>query len=258
MNDRIFLISGRNFDGCYPHLTHWYQLLDSLIMLLTITIKNFFHRMGQIYHVWNRGVDGRNIFLDDHDRLRFLDTLRFLNTVRHIAIKDLDRGNLLEIQSGERLVAIFAYTLLGNHFHLSLKELRTGGMSKFIKKIGIGYTLYFNIRHERRGRLFERSMQWKTVSSDQYFQHLIAYIHLNALDAYDKDWRAGKMKSKEKFEILSKYKWSSAKLYLGKDDDDLIDVENLRLHYPASCFKNHRKYLCGWSTRNLPEIESRE
>jgi len=214
--------------------------------------------MGQIYHVWNRGVDGRNIFLDNRDRRRFLDTLRFLNTVRHVAIKDLDRDNLPEVEPREKLVAIFSYTLLNNHFHLCLKELRVGGMTKFIKKLGTGYTLYFNIRRERRGRLFERSMQWKTVSSDQYFQHLIAYIHLNTLDAYDKDWRAGKMKDKEKFEIMSKYKWSSAKFYLGKDTDDLIDMDNLRLHYPDHCFKNHRKYLRGWSTRNLPEVEPRE
>ena len=211
--------------------------------------------MGGIYHVWNRGVDGRKIFINDRERRRFVNSLRFFNTIRHVSIKDLDFENLPEVEPRERLIAIFAYTLLENHFHLCLKELRPNGMSKFIRKLGTGYTLYFNIKHERRGRLFERSMQWKSVLSDQYFQHLIAYIHLNSLDAYDKDWRTGTLKEKEKLAIMRKYLWSSAKSFLCEIPDVIIDKEQLSLHYPESCMKNHWKYLRGWSTRQLPEVE---
>jgi putative transposase len=214
--------------------------------------------MGQIYHVWNRGVDGRDIFLDDNDRYRFLLTLGALNTIKHVAIRNLGVVGFLEVEPREKLVAIFAYTLLNNHFHLCLKELRPGGMTKFISKLSTGYTLYFNLKHKRRGRLFERSMQWKIILNDRYFQHLIAYIHLNSLDAYDKKWREGVLCKKEKLDIMRKYQWSSARSYIKNTFDPLIDVNNLNMHYPADYIKNHWKYLSGWSMRYLPEIEPRE
>lgn len=214
--------------------------------------------MGGIYHVWNRGVDGRNIFLGKSDRIRFLRSLRAFNTIHRVIIRDLDWDNLPEVEPLEKLVAIFAYTLLGNHFHICLKELRPGGLTKFIRKFGTGYSLYFNIKHERRGRLFERTMQWKSVSNDRYFQHLIAYIHLNTLDAHDKDWRSGTLRNREKLEILRKYEWSSAKSFLDRTSNSLIDIEHLKMHYPSSCLKNHWKYLSGWSTRQFPEVEPRE
>lgn len=213
--------------------------------------------MEQIYHVWNRGVDGRRIFSDDNDRYRFLLALEAFNSIKPIAIRNLGVVGFLEVEPRERLVAIFAYTLLGNHFHICLKELRQGGLTKFLRKLGTGYTLYFNTKHKRCGRLFERTMQWKPVSTDRYFQHLIAYIHLNSLDALDKHWRTGDLRNQEKLRMMREYRWSSAKSYLCRSYDPLIDSAHLRLHYPIGCLKNHWKYLRGWSTRNFLEVEPR-
>jgi len=214
--------------------------------------------MSQIYHLWNRGVDGRVIFLDNNDRKRFLRALDKFNSFEKVRLSELDDDPFHEMPSREKLVAIFAYTLLDNHFHICAKELVTNGMTLFLRKLGIGYTLYFNLRHKRRGRLFERKIQMKKINNDQYFQHLIAYVHLNVLDTVSKKWREGKMTKPEKLNYLTEYKWSSAKSFLGKSTDPLVDFVELSSVYPTDCFKQHKKYLIGWSERNFHEIASRE
>jgi len=213
--------------------------------------------MSQIYHLWNRGVDGRKIVLDDRDRVRFLRALEMFNSKGKIRLSELD-ADFHEVLPREKLVSIFAYTLLDNHFHFCAKEKVEGGMTKFLRKLGTGYTLYFNLRHKRRGRLFERKIQSKLIGNDQYFQHLIAYIHLNVLDAVCKDWRLGTQKSSEKIELMSGYRWSSAKSYLGIPDDSIIDFHELSVVYPSDCFKQHKKYLKNWSSRNFHEVAPRE
>ena len=208
-----------------------------------------------IYHIWNRGVDGRPIFIDDRDRKRFLRSLDKFNTDQPVR---LNGENFYEVAPRKKQVAIFAYTLLDNHFHISLKELEQGGFTKFSRKLGTGYTLYFNKTHDRRGRLFERKIQSKKVTNDQYFQHLIAYIHLNVLDMVSKDWRAGHLSQAKKLDLLLRYRWSSARAYLGNFSDPLVDFKELSLHYPMDSFKQHKKYLLGWSKRNFDEVAPRE
>jgi putative transposase len=171
--------------------------------------------MFQIYHLWNRGVDGRRIFIDIRDRKRFLSALKKFNCPGPIRLDRLMDDDFDEVAPRQKLVAIFAYTLLDNHFHICAKEIVPGGMTKFLRKLGTGYTLYFNLRHKRRGRLFERRMQTKRITNDRYFQHLIAYIHLNVLDIISKEWRDGELKNEERINELLKYRWSSAKSFVG-------------------------------------------
>jgi REP element-mobilizing transposase RayT len=204
--------------------------------------------MKLIYHLWDRGVDGRSIFIDDKDRRRFMLSLEKFNSVNPVRIRSDINAEVLPRQ---KLVGILAYTLLDNHFHLCIKELTDGGMTDFIRKLGTGYTLYFNLRHKRRGRLFERKIQHKIISSDRYFQHLIAYIHLNVLDSIGKEWRLGKLVDERKIEALEAYRWSSARAYVGNETDPLIDYKELAESYPADCFRQHKRYILDWTARQL-------
>lgn len=87
------------------------------------------------------------------------------------------------------LVALGAFCLMPNHFHLVLKEVSEGGITAFMRKIGTAYTLYFNSRHERAGNLFLKPFKSRHVSTDNYFQHLINYVHCNPAALYEPQWK---------------------------------------------------------------------
>ena len=110
---------------------------------------------GETYHIFNRGVDKRSIFSDKLDYYRFYNSLILFNTVKQ-------SGSIFElrwkngwIREQSPLVDINAYCLLNNHYHLLLTQVVDGGISEFMKRLGGGYTSYFNERNKRSGSLFQ-------------------------------------------------------------------------------------------------------
>jgi REP element-mobilizing transposase RayT len=91
---------------------------------------------GGIYHIYNRGVERRKVFMDGRDYLRFLAQLR----------QCLDR---------EPSITILAYCLMPNHFHLLLKQSESQAVGHFMQRLSIAYTMYFNIKRRRVGPLFQ-------------------------------------------------------------------------------------------------------
>lgn len=132
----------------------------------------------EFYHVFNRGVDKRSIFKDQRDVSRFLQSMDEFN--------DLEPIGSLYIKSFEDnkpkknpLVEIICYCLNPNHYHLLLKELQSGGISEFMKRLNGGYTWYFNHRHKRSGSLFQGTYKAKHINDNNYLLHLSVYINLN-------------------------------------------------------------------------------
>lgn len=135
----------------------------------------------EIYHVYNRGTDKRQIFLNKNDYLRFYQTLNVFNVVTPIV--NFDSALVLHkkgIQS-EKLVEILAYALLPNHYHLVLKQLVDGGISEFIKRIAGGYTSYFNLEQKRSGVLFQGKFKRVHVDTDEQLNYLLVYVNENHL-----------------------------------------------------------------------------
>ena len=144
---------------------------------------------GEYFHVMVRGNNRQNIFLDDEDRQRFLDTMRRF--------------------SPETGVGILAWCLMSNHVHLLLKA--EGMPDLFMKKLGCSYVPYFNRKYGKVGHLFQDRYKCETVRDDKYMLAVIRYIHMNP----------------EKANIcrMSEYKWSSYREYLEKSKkpgNDLI------------------------------------
>ena len=136
----------------------------------------------EYYHVYNRGVEKRDVFLHEDDLNRFLSSLIEFNSKKPIGslhersfIKHDQEGN----EPKEKLVNIIAYSLNPNHFHLILQQERDGGISEFMKRLGGGYTGYFNEKYKRSGALFQGKYKSKHVNSDNYLKHLSAYVNLN-------------------------------------------------------------------------------
>src|SRR4051812_26566615 len=106
--------------------------------------------VGEWYHCYNRGVDKRVIFLDDSDYKRFLALMYICNGVNNLRISDMAHFNFEQVlaiepsERGEPLVDLGVYTLMPNHPHFVLREIRPNGISIFMQKILTGYTMYFN------------------------------------------------------------------------------------------------------------------
>jgi len=137
---------------------------------------------GEIYHVYNRGVDKRSIFLEPSESRRFLECLIHFNSVDPIeslyvhALRSPDEKAKL---NSKKIVELIAYCLNPNHFHLVIKQLKEGGISEFMKRLGGGYTNFFNERHKRSGSLFQGTFKAKHIQSNDHLLHLSAYVNLN-------------------------------------------------------------------------------
>ncbi len=187
---------------------------------------------GEYYHVYNRGIDKRVIFNSVKDYERFIILLFLANSENSFRIDDLMRKqgkNFLEIfvlDKGKPIVSIGAWCLMTNHFHILIKQEVDGGITKFMKKLGTGYSMYFNIRHERKGALFGGPFKSKCIKTDDnYMRQLFGYIHINPLDINFPGWEKAqglslRQKDKKMKEFLESYKYSSYKDYLGADRDE--------------------------------------
>lgn len=148
--------------------------------------------VGEWYHCYNRGIEKRIVFEDTRDYHRFLELLYLANDKYPLRRDDIGIHKfkeILDIPRGKRIVAIGAFCLMPNHFHLILKEVTDGGITAFMRKIGTAYTMYFNTRHKRMGNLFLKPFHSRHVSTDRYFQHLINYVHSNPAILYEPKWK---------------------------------------------------------------------
>jgi REP element-mobilizing transposase RayT len=138
---------------------------------------------GEFYHVYNHGVEKRNIFSDEYDTQRFLDSMRMFNSeepIGSIYEQSFNRDSKLGDETAKsKLVNIVAYCLNPNHFHLLLEQASEKGISEFMKRLGGGYTWYFNNRNKRRGNLFQGVFRSSHVTTNEYLLHVSAYVNLN-------------------------------------------------------------------------------
>ena len=181
----------------------------------------------EFYHALNRGVDKRAIAMNDTDRLRFVQDLYDMNntasvenTVR-IPLFDLRGRTENAFRNRDRLVDVHAWCLMGNHYHLLISERVGGGISKFLMKLNVGYTKYFNLRYARSGVLFQGKTKRVLIGNDRQFLYILPYIHMNPLDFMEggKAWRAQSLaKPRAALKWITEYRWSSYRNYAGEKE----------------------------------------
>ncbi len=213
---------------------------------------------NSIYHICNRGVEKREIFLDDKDYYRFIHDLYEFNDQR--PAENTYYRNLYETgtqRNRSLLVEILAFCLMPNHFHLLLKQLADNGISIFMNKLG-GYSTYFNKKYERIGSLFQGRFRAIRIERQEHFIYIPYYIHLNPLDLVESEWREGRIKNLNKaVSFLYSYRWSSYLDYTGKKNFPSIIQKNLLLNSLESQ-ENYKKETLEWlknMTGNLENIK---
>lgn len=173
---------------------------------------------GEYYHIYNRGNSKQQIFKTQRDYDRFLGLLYGTNTSDHFNYyNDMEQKDVFRYAQENPPVAIGAYCLMPNHFHILLTPTRVGGVSEFMQKLSTAYPMYFNLKYRRSGSLFEGKFKAEHVNEDRYLKYLFSYIHLNPVKLLQKDWKEVGIHDKQKaLDFLQKYKYSSYIDYVGK------------------------------------------
>jgi len=190
-------------------------------------MRNNIFEIGKYYHIYNRGVDKRDIILDEEDIKRFLQSLIEFNTIDPIqSIFQQHLKKKLKFSSSttkKQLVSIVAYCINLNHFHLLITPLVDKGIEKFMQRIG-GYTRFFNEKYDRSGALFQGRFKSKIIEDNNYLLNLSAYINFN--------------NRKEDGDFISEFSKSSLEEYIQDDTKGLCSKKII-----LSNFKNKKDYL---------------
>lgn len=179
----------------------------------------------EIYHVCNRGVDKRTIFLDKNDHFRFIHNLYEFNDespatnlyYRQPLLSSYDASPHKDNRKKKKpIVELLAFVLMPNHYHLLIRQQREAGITDFLHRLGTGYAMYFNQKYQRTGALFQGPFKAVMVEREAHFLHLPFYIHANPLDLKFPEWRERRLKKPaEALRYLKTYRWSSFPDYMG-------------------------------------------
>ena len=185
--------------------------------------------VGLLQHVMARGIEKRDIFLNEGDRKDFVLRLSDVLT-----------------KSG---TACLAWSLMSNHFHLLLRPQKTA-LACLMRSLLTGYAVTFNLRHKRSGHLFQNRYHSIVCEEESYLRELIRYIHLNPI-------RAGVVSS---LQDLEKYPWTGHSVLLGRTElpgqavEGVLsmfgnDLAGARLRYAGfvseGVDEGHREEFCG-------------
>jgi len=149
------------------------------------------HAVGSYVHVLKRGARGLPITRDAAEKRRFARLLFYMND--HYSDDDWEKetksfgmyGRPQHWPERRPMVKVLAWTLMPNHFHLLLKEIEDGGMSKFMQKLGNSMSMHANLKHKEKGSLFQGAYKARTVASDGYLRWLASYIMVkNVFELY--------------------------------------------------------------------------
>jgi REP element-mobilizing transposase RayT len=169
--------------------------------------------MDGYYHIYSRGTDKRDIFLDSGDYGRFLTNLA------------RSKHNLFH---GRHEVALLAYVLMPNHFHLVVRQKEANGISTLMERLGNGYAKYFNIKYDRSGRLFESTYKAKVIEDETYLHSVIEYVHRNPEVLYQS------LDENARGKEFALYEWSSMRHYQGLFHDPVVDEGEIAVIFGSS------------------------
>lgn len=216
--------------------------------------------VGNYIHVYNRGNRKQEIVRKPRDWWHFLEILFYLNdeyipptpfeSIRRlraskkleesVGVKPLQTGFIWPDVWPERkpLVKILAFTLMKNHYHLLLKEIKAGGVSKFMQRLGNGMTNYFNERYGEVGSLCQGSYKARLVNEEMYLKDLSVYIQVkNPFERYPGGFNKAIREFDKAYEWVIADPYNSLADYAGKRNSPIIDRDIL-----AKLFKTPKEY----------------
>lgn len=159
------------------------------------------YSFNSYYHIYNRGVEKRSVFMEDQDFAVFEELLK-----RYLS-KELSknaRGHEYINLANE--VKLVAFCLMSNHFHMLIYQTELDSITKLLRAVCSSYTTYFNNKYNRVGSLFQGTFKAIHIKNESYLLYLTRYIHRNPTDYLN-------------------YEWSSLGYWLGKKNTDWLSYK---------------------------------
>ena len=186
------------------------------------TNRKISFRDGEIYHLFNRGLERKCTFTNKREFERAKKLIKFYRhkeiPVRFSQVlkqpEDTRTRILNDLFQSERAVDILSYCLMPNHFHFLIKQNTGKGASTFVANFTNAYTKYFNVKHQRIGPLFEGIFKAVYIENDEQLIHVSRYIHLNPIAS-----------SLIQDDELNDYPWSSYRKYLSLSEDEIAQKD---------------------------------
>jgi len=212
------------------------------------------------YHIYNRGVEKRNIFLDEQDYKVFLNYLKlYLSNRDELIVLIKKRTDLSDEQKNDKIsklmalknyfnkIELLCYVLMPNHFHLEIRQKKIRDMEDFMRSLITKYSKYFNKRYDRVGPLFQGRYNAVLITNERYLSHLGRYIHLNPQEIIVNK------------QSLSSYPWSSYQAYINN-----LSVSWLNKNYFFSdfeknkgfSFNSYKGFVEGYKEETFEEIKA--
>ncbi len=198
---------------------------------------------GAYYHIYNRGVEKRTIFMDSQDYAVFL---RYLTD--YLMPKDESglRARLadpetpspekdriikqLRLNNFSGTISLLAYCLMPNHFHFLVKQTEADTIDRFTNSLFTRYSSFFNRKHKRVGKLFEGIYKAVPVTTDEQLLHLTRYIHRNPLPLLQDT-------------VLQSYRYSSYQGYLGSRTTEWVHTEQVSSFFSSQGFLSYESFV---------------
>ena len=165
-------------DGVFPFLgDKQIQYVYLLVLEIPNKYRTLFHMESSFFHIYNRGVDRRDIFTIQSDYAFMVSLFD-----RYLSPGEAVNNNNRPYPSYRERIRLHAFCLMPNHFHLVVEELEPGSLPLFMQGLKIAYCKYYNLRHGRNGVLFESNYRARQVLDSFDLQNLGRYVHLNPRD----------------------------------------------------------------------------
>ncbi|MBU1071564.1 transposase [Patescibacteria group bacterium] len=183
------------------------------------------YQSGGYYHIYNRGVEKRDIFLDEQDYKTFLSYLKFYLSppLQGLTLK-VKTPPSRQLRNHAETIDLFSYCLMPNHLHLGVQQHTQKAIASFMQSLGTKYSTYFNKKYDRVGSLFQGCYKAVRIKSEEQLIYLTKYIHLNPPN-------------------INNYPYSSYGNYLGKFNQTWINTSTILSRYPNNPHKRYQSFV---------------
>ena len=200
------------------------------------------------YHIYNRGVEKRNIFLDEQDYRVFLSYLKLYLSPKEESVNDIKNNLDFDYESKNKTISqiytlnnffnkiyLTCYVLMPNHFHFELRQTNKKNIEIFMRSLITKYTMYFNRKYNRVGPLFQGRYKAVLILGDEYLLHLSRYIHLNPLELLSNG------------QLLQSYPWSSYPAYVGNLTINWLKKDFIQSILTKDSLNSYKKFVEDYS-----------
>ncbi|MFH2085520.1 MAG: transposase [bacterium] len=194
------------------------------------------YESGGYYHIYNRGVEKRTIFLDESDYKNFLGILKMYLVESGLQGQTLQADGTTKSMAPTKIpnnfaqeIELICYCLMPNHFHLMLKQNGNRCMASFLQTIMTKYVLYFNKKYKRQGGLFQGRYKAVQIKNENQFTYVTKYIHRNPIDL---------LPVRSDLAGLLEYKYSSYGNYMGLFKQSWVKTEDVLRYFSKTNPKN--------------------